>query len=223
MDSLIASLFGMPAARFVADHWQQRALHVSGSSEQVSALDSDPGAPRAWFDQFVVELALGFAAPAADVQRTTRAAGATAAWGFDHREILVIQLAGRERWRIAPNASLPTPLSAHVAGTLLHPLDRLLVDHVEVPTDGETFIAEVGSVTYLPRGTWYQVTALDESSTYGFGFKLPTWIELVVNTAMVELSRDLAWRELAASDDVDLERAMQRSIEALRALRPPRG
>lgn len=223
MGSLIEMVFGMPAARFVAEHWLQRPLHVAGAIDRVAELASDPSAPRAWFDRFVADLALAFAAPAADVHRTRRPAATSAPWRFDHRELVIVQLAGRERWRIARNDTLPTPLSGHVAGTPLHPLDRALADHVDVPTDAETFTAEPGSVTYLPRGTWYQLEALDDSSTCAFGFKLPTWIELVINTAMVELGRDLGWRELGTADDGDHDSAMQRSIEALRALRPPRG
>jgi len=224
--ALLELLFGMPPERFLADHWLQRPLHVAGAVERLAELGRDPAAPQAWFDALVAELDLAFAAPPAEVQRTAHAATATASKRFDRRELVIVVLAGREHWRVARNETVAHPLAPHVAGTALHPLDRGVASgqvSIEMPADTETFVLEAGSVLYLPRGTWYETLALEESSVVAFAFKIPTWIELVINTAMVELGRDVGWRELATDDDEPYERAMQRSIDALRALRPPRG
>jgi ribosomal protein L16 Arg81 hydroxylase len=218
--ALLEVLFGVPAERFIAEHWLRRPLHATGPVDRLADHE-------AWFSTLIGELALGFTSPPADVQRSVHPAGASASKRFDRRELVIAVLAGSQRWRVARNETVPQPLAPNVAGTALHSLDRAIATgpvSVAMPVDAETFVLEPGSVLYIPRGAWYDTHALTETALVVLAFKLPTWIEMVINTAMVELGRDEEWRELSTDDeDERFGRAMQRSIEALRALRPPRG
>lgn len=185
-----------------------------------------------WLQRLVTELKLTFASHAGYCHAFVCPRGSGAPKHFDNREVIVVQLVGQKRWRIAANHALPQPLMPHVVGGPIHALNRHvaadLLNDPEMPADSATYTLHPGSVLFLPRGFWHETHALQDSLSLSFGFRVPTWTEMFVNTAMAELARDPAWRA-PAYDTTALRpdgiepflRAMQSAIEALRATPPP--
>lgn len=153
---------------------------------------------------------------------------------FDNRTVIAVQLVGRKRWTLAPNAALPLPLMPHVAGAPLHALNRRAVadaaelDDPELPAGARAYLLAPGSALFIPCGWWHTTHAFEDSLSLSFGWRSPSWAELFVNTALQELASEPAWR--AAAYDVatvrspDIEafvRAMQQAIADLRASPPP--
>ena len=73
---------------------------------------------------------------------------------FDHHDVLVLQVRGRKRWRVAE-------------GEFTHPTSR---DHHRPSPPPEKFtfdtILEDGDVLFLPRGWWHEAIPLDEESLH---------------------------------------------------------
>lgn len=222
MSELLARLFALSPAAFRAAHWQRAPLHAAGDPARLAPLVDDPAAPRAWFAALVAELGVGFAAPPPEAALHRRTARTRVGWRFDHRDLFAVCTAGCERWSLAANAGLPAPLAPHVAGG---PRDRWTAPDavLDPPPQPDTVVDLVaGGALYLPRGTWFAIDCDDDTAVWLFALKLPTWIELVVNTALAELGRSPAWRAVIAGADPAPDPALTAALAALRALRPPR-
>ena len=190
-------------------------------------------APAGQFLQRLVgELKLQFASHASYCHAFVCPQGTGAPKHFDNREVIVVQLHGQKRWRIAENQVLPRPLMPHVIGGPIHALNRHapaeFLNDPAMPADSTTFVLQPGSVLFLPRGFWHETHALQDSLSLSFGFRVPTWAEMFVNTALSELSRDPNWRapafDSAAVRPDGIEsflRAMRAAIEALQKNPPP--
>jgi ribosomal protein L16 Arg81 hydroxylase len=100
---------------------------------------------------------------------------------WDDHDVFVLQLAGRKRWRVCrptresplPGEEAPLPSGRHTHDWTLRP----------------------GSVMYLPRGWWHQVTPLGEPSLHlTIGVLRPTNLDLlrwlIERTAAVDLFRE---------------------------------
>ena len=132
----------MSAADFLADHWPDRPLAVTGPVERVSELATD-AERTAWLAALVAELHLGFAAHACEHALTERSSAAAPP---PDRELIVVVLAGHERWQLAA--------STHdlVAGTALF-VPRATTRAIEV-------IADARTVTFSFRvPTWAELVA----------------------------------------------------------------
>lgn len=178
------------------------------------------------------ELRLDFAGHAGYCHAFICPHGTGAPKHFDNREVIVLQLHGRKRWRIAENRVLPRPLMPHVVGGPIHQLNRCApidgLNDREMPVDSVTHILTPGSVLFLPRGYWHETHAIEDSLSLSFGFRVPTWAEMFVNTALAELSREVDWRapafDTGAIRPGEIEpflQAMRRTIDALRSAPPP--
>lgn len=116
---------------------------------------------------------------------------------FDDHEVFVVQLAGRKRWRLAPNraARFPTRNSGRCfSGELTlyasgRPPSRM--------PPGPTVEMKPGSVLFVPRGYWHTTRALEPSISLSFGIRPPTWLALLRDWLSFELIREVDWREPA--------------------------
>ena len=97
---------------------------------------------------------------------------------FDAQESFVVQVRGRKRWWLAPNADVQFPAENYIAGdevseSLAVQLDRPLARRM--PDDAVSVVLEPGSIMFVPRGTWHATETLEESWHLDLMLPLPTW------------------------------------------------
>ncbi len=114
---------------------------------------------------------------------------------FDDHEVIVVQLAGRKRWRIARNASVVNPLE-NSGAELTESIQR----YANAPSPqrmprGHSIELVPGSALFLPRGYWHSTDAQLASISMTFGFRQPTWVDLVRDYLTTRLTEDEDWRE----------------------------
>ncbi len=186
---------------------------------------------RAMLAHLVDELGLTALARASYCHAFVSPAGTGVAKHFDNREVIVVQVAGRKRWRLAANTALPAPLMAHVVGGPTHPYNLRAgaagLDDPAMPADAETLVLEPGAALFVPRGAWHETHALDDSVSLSFGFRIPSWAEVFVDHARRALAADPAWTAPAFDVTADppagteaFVRAMGAALARLRAAPP---
>ena len=152
---------------------------------------------RAWMDALATELS----ARAGYCHAFISPSGTGVAKHFDNREVFAVQILGRKRWRVAPNAAWPMPLMPHAAGGSVHPFNQhapaAALAATEMPADAVSYVLEPGSVLFVPRGYWHDTDTLEDSLSFSFGFRNPTRIETFVDLVTTELAREPAWRHTA--------------------------
>ncbi len=77
-----------------------------------------------------------------------------------------------------------------------------------------------GSAVYIPAGLGVTVETVEPARLWYFTFAFPSWLDVVANTAMLELGAARAWREPGSFADEDA--AVMAALAALRALHVPR-
>lgn len=208
-----ATVRGMPA--WTEHAWIEDAADRFARGEVLDLADVGlrvPGA-QAWLADLVGELSLAFG----DHQGTCRAhagrAGTEVVTHFDHRDLFVVQLHGRARWRLAANDVVEAPLVTHVAGP----------DARAMPAGAEEVVLEPGGALFVPRGSWQATEVLDDSLALAFSFRVPPWLDLVVHAVVAILARNPAWRAtVAGPPSRDLTDAMDRAIEDLTGIALPK-
>jgi 50S ribosomal protein L16 3-hydroxylase len=114
---------------------------------------------------------------------------------FDDHEIIVVQLAGRKRWRIAKNTTLTNPTS-NSGPFLVEEVARYASKRsVKRMPAGNTIEMSPGSALFLPRGYWHKTDARESSISLTFGFSTPCWAELVRDFLRQRLVEQVEWRE----------------------------
>lgn len=289
-DGLIERLFGMPLARFRAEHWPARPAVAAGGRDALAELAAvpalrgvaellearlgavwlhrrtaagsydhetsvDPGAAaglfaagtmldirdlqrsipvvQAWLARLHAELAVELAAGTGYCHAFVSPAGTGVPKHFDNREVIVVQLVGRKRWRVAPEPALAMPLRPHVAGMPAHAFNRAagaVLDDPGMPASAASHELGPGAALFVPRGHWHATEALDDSLSLSFGLRAPSWAEVLVNTALSELAREPAWRaaarDLTGRDSPQIaafRRGVARILDELRGVAPPAG
>jgi ribosomal protein L16 Arg81 hydroxylase len=146
---------------------------------------------------------------------------------FDGKEVVVLQVAGRKRWQVAPNSCITNPVDNYTADGVhtSRQMRRYVADvrPVLAPTVLETVDMVPGSVLYLPRGHWHGTTAEEESISLSFGFAAPSWAAVFVNRLQDALLLSDHWRapalrrsgEPAEFVPADMGRLMQLTIADL--------
>jgi len=114
---------------------------------------------------------------------------------FDDHAVIVVQLGGRKRWRFAVNRTVTNPtansgpdLADEVARYATRPAPRRMPPSTSVELGP-------GSALFLPRGYWHETDARQASISLTFGFRVPTWVELVRDHLSQRLVEDVRWRE----------------------------
>jgi 50S ribosomal protein L16 3-hydroxylase len=119
---------------------------------------------------------------------------------FDDREIVVVQLHGRKRWRVAPNREAPYPTAGYPTHSADHRARFELslyapdVFALEMPADAMSFELVPGSVLFLPRGAWHETHAVTDSLSLTVGLALPTTLNALVAALYSHLLPDAEWR-----------------------------
>ena len=84
-------------------------------------------------------------------------------WHFDHTEIIVIQLRGKRRWRVAPNGKVPFPQQSFFPtvrdSPRVGPRPAYFPADLAPPRRYRSYVMEPGSVCFLPRGYWHSTSA----------------------------------------------------------------
>ncbi len=186
---------------------------------------------RSWLARLTAELSLEFAAHTGYCHAFVSPTGTGTPKHFDNREVIVVQIRGRKRWQVAPNEALPNPLMPHVVGGATHAFNKAAgpaLDDPAMPGDATTYTLDPGAVMFVPRGYWHATHALEDSLSLSFGFRIPSWAEMALNTMLTELAREPAWR--ATAYDVlkvkppgldEFARALKAAIAELRSHPPP--
>lgn len=144
---------------------------------------------------------------------------------YDATRKIVVQIEGKKRWRVAPNAHVEAPTTSF-SNEDLEPPDgydgRAGPWPIAMPPDAEELTLEPGSVLFLPRGWWHETEAGGASISVSITLAPPDWAQ-VITAAMIErLRRDPRWRESAAglwTDGPPRERALERLQSRLDELR----
>jgi ribosomal protein L16 Arg81 hydroxylase len=114
-----------------------------------------------------------------------------AAFHGENRDLFVVQLRGRQRWRIGINDEAPHPLTA------LHPWapsGPTALRKRQQPL--ETIDLRAGSVLYLPRNHWYETELMSDASfALAIAAWRPSWLELLEVALHNHLAGSPAWRE----------------------------
>jgi 50S ribosomal protein L16 3-hydroxylase len=157
-------------------------------------------------------------------------AGRRAGLRFSHQELFVVQVSGRGRWRFAPNRQVPSPTQSYFGGPLPPELGlcaRRLPGRM--PARSRQVTLRPGSVLFLPRGTWHQSEALQDSLTVGLAFPTLNWIDVLTGCLRARLVTRPEWRAIASgllgpgrvragvdAQLLDLARGLGGELQALR-------
>lgn len=159
--------------------------------------------------------------------------GGRTAGHFDQNINIVCQLTGEKTWHLAPNSHVANPLTRHTLGT---PPDRSTAKLAkgplprEMPGEGRIrVVLKRGSVLFVPRGTWHETTAEEDSLSLNFTFDQPSWARVLSSAICRRLEGDERWRgvayglrmegPLAERAAAEFKALLQESGESLRDLR----
>jgi 50S ribosomal protein L16 3-hydroxylase len=149
----------------------------------VAALKKDLGLPsrRAWCNAYFSPAGEGFMKH------------------FDDHEVIIVQIYGTKRWRIAPNEDIRFPSQNYVPSQgLMGELATYAQECSEqMPDDAETITMSPGSALFLPRGYWHTTAAQEDSLSLSFGCYFPTWIDVLLDDVRHRLIQRAEWREPA--------------------------
>lgn len=119
---------------------------------------------------------------------------------FDATDVIVVQLVGDKRWRLAPNPEVPYPTSG--CGTFAPVLPgkdirRYHYDGFPQPKRERTILLRPGSALYVPGGYWHGTETIGPSFSITFVLGRPSAHDLVLERIKAALSQNPAWLEPA--------------------------
>lgn len=142
------------------------------------------------------ELGLPYGAVATEVFASHAAAGAGAHCDFDFG--FNVQLRGQKTWQLAPNTNFRDP---HTSVSITEPFEPSVAAYSqgelprEMPSAGRReFVAEPGTVVFIPRGHWHATRALAPSFALTFACKGVPWSTLLTRHLEVALRQLEPWR-----------------------------
>lgn len=145
-----------------------------------------------------LELELGAPAGCARVGAFVAAAGGGVTCHFDSEEVFSIQLAGEKRWRIGKSQiEYPWAVQFNPGDPLLdEELYTIAAQGFPQPDTGSMEEVEMkpGSVLFLPRGTWHQTEAGDESLSLSIMVRTPPAAETMIDALRLRMLQDPRWR-----------------------------
>ena len=101
---------------------------------------------------------------------------------YDVNDNIVIQMAGRKRWRLAPNRHVANPTVVYRLGERPTPAHRAEAPNglpSDVPKDVVTHELSPGSVMFVPRGYWHDCETTDDESLHlNIQLGVPRWKDL---------------------------------------------
>jgi 50S ribosomal protein L16 3-hydroxylase len=192
-----------PQGQFVAlavEPANARPAYDAGIQLYIHLDPREPGPLQAWSASLHRELGVPPHWGEIGVYAAKRA-GLGVDWHFDRNENLMLQLAGRKVWKLAPNGAFEHPMTNQLLNGPIHPLNaiaRTRGTHMVIPSDVETVTFEAGTAAYIPRGHWHETESGSEGSlSVAFTWSLRTWGEWVARRLLNELLTDPNFRRVA--------------------------
>ncbi|MEJ7733161.1 MAG: cupin domain-containing protein [Polyangiaceae bacterium] len=152
-------------------------------------------------------------------------AGAGASAHFDPLQSFNIQLRGRKRWRLAPNAFVKDPTVGWAVG---HEVSPELATHFRggqkgMPAKARSVEVGPGDVVFVPRSVWHTTRALDDSLAFCFEVFPQTWADVALAKLRQLLVADERWRAFATGvpPERELLASLAKQARAV-SLAPPR-
>jgi cupin superfamily protein len=146
-----------------------------------------------------LEAELGAPAGCARIGAFAAARGNGVTCHLDAEEVFSIQLAGRKRFRYAPAPDLANPWGRQFNPG--DPCDDDLYPQVAEgfpdPRKAHFQSAEMrpGSVLFMPRGTWHETEADEDSLSVSIIVRMPTALDCALEALRARLLQDPRWRQ----------------------------
>lgn len=148
-----------------------------------------------------LELGLPHGSVATEIFASNSAAGAGAHCDFDFG--FNIQLQGQKTWQLAPNTNFRDP---HMSVSITEPFEPSVAAYSrgvlprEMPSAGrQEFVAEPGTVVFIPRGYWHGTRAHAPSLALTFACKGVAWSTLLTRHLELALRQREPWRAFPAA------------------------
>jgi 50S ribosomal protein L16 3-hydroxylase len=117
---------------------------------------------------------------------------------FDAVHNLTIQLAGRKRWRVAPNRHVYEPTVGWTTLDREVPSELALYCRQPLPTampeDAMEFVLGPGALLTVPRGWWHETASHEAAMSLHVHFEPILWIDTALATIRARLLQDHDWR-----------------------------
>ncbi len=117
---------------------------------------------------------------------------------FDPIDTITLQIKGRKRWRIAPNAHAPLPTAGWAtrdrapAPELRFYAEGPLPD--AMPPGAEEFDLAPGAVLYVPQGYWHETESDEESVSLHVHLLPVAWVDALLATLRAKLLSEPRFR-----------------------------
>lgn len=164
-----------------------------------------------------LELGLPHGAVATEIFASRAAAGAGAHCDFDFG--FNVQLRGQKAWQLAPNGNFRDP---HMSVSITEPFEPSVAAYSrgelprQMPAAGRReFVAEPGTVVFIPRGYWHMTRAHEPSFALTFACKGVAWGTLLTRHLEVALRQLEPWRAFPAAPLGQPAAARSANIETL--------
>jgi 50S ribosomal protein L16 3-hydroxylase len=154
---------------------------------------------------------------------------------FDPVDTIALQIVGKKRWRLAPNALAPQPtVSWATLDGSEGDAEFWLYTHGDLPTrmpegEVEEYLLEPGALLNVPRGYWHETDSPEASVSLHLHHVSLPWADAVLVALRALLLRDPAWREgalglwddaQAGANEREAGRRLRSLVEAASRLAP---
>jgi 50S ribosomal protein L16 3-hydroxylase len=125
--------------------------------------------------------------------------GSGAGMHFDPNMTFNIQLVGRKTWQFARNSFLKHPT---IGWDVTNPVPSKMREYFSgdfpksMPDDAQEFVAEPGSVVYVPHGMFHATKAIEPSFAILFTINSKPWIDRLLESLAARLRRSEVFREV---------------------------
>lgn len=195
-------------ADIVVDGGQGAAFFDDGVSVNLEEFDRVCPAAGGWLDALSEEL--GVPRRFCGCSAFVSPAGSGLPLHFDDKDVVVVQVSGVKRWRLADNTGLRYPTANYAAGSRY--VSRELAGYyrpgapgTEPPQHLDTVDLRPGDALFLPRGHWHGTEADERtpSVSLSFGIAAPSWTAVFLERLRLRLLTADHWRAPAVRLDPD--------------------
>ncbi|MFJ1730848.1 JmjC domain-containing protein [Streptomyces sp. NPDC088254] len=195
-------------ADIVVDGSQGAAFFDDGVSVNLEEFDRVSPVAGAWLD--AIAAGLGIPRPFCGCSAFVSPVGSGLPLHFDAKDVVVFQVSGVKRWRLADNTGLRHPTANYAAGSRyvskeLASYYRPGTPGTEVPEQCDPVDLRPGDALFLPRGHWHGTEAHQHapSVSLSFGIQAPSWSAVFLERLKARLLASDHWRAPAVRLDSD--------------------
>jgi len=111
-------------------------------------------------------------------------------WHWDKHHLILVQVIGKKRFKIAENQFFPSPSVPPVQYDgwrkgmmpwLVGALGATRIEPQDLPVQHEEIVLSPGDVLFMPAGTWHSAETLEDSLHLAYAVKVPTLPELLIS------------------------------------------